>query len=83
MMDEQTRKALRLTRIGLYLLAGETLTRDQIAAMGGVSERTAQRDILAIEQIIPTVVTGGFRSSQLTVRAVNPSGAVMRLVRKG
>lgn len=80
--DEQAVKALRLLRLGLYLLAGETLTRDQVAALGKVSQRTAQRDIASMEQVIPLVVEGGGRGQgQLVVRAAEPTATAKRLIR--
>lgn len=75
-MSYQTLKAQRLLRIALHLLSGEELTPRQIAEIGGTSLRTAQRDVLELEAVIPLEIVEAWGKNPLRVRSPQRIGNI-------
>lgn len=54
-------KVIVMTSLCLRVLGGETFTAADIMQGYGVTRRTAQRYMLALERLIPTIVQGDKR----------------------
>lgn len=75
-MSYQTVKAQRLLRLALHLLSGQELTPKQIAEIGGTSLRTAQRDVLELESVIPLEIVEAWGNNPLRVRSTQRIGNI-------
>lgn len=81
-MTEQQRHAVRLATISLVLLSGERLTAKDIARRWRVSIRTAQRDLLSVEEMIPLVVKPiGSGNRELGIAAMRPCIVGLAVIR--